>query len=70
MTSKPEFQRYQDKISNVMTRDNSNFVVLVDYEKQRANQVFDGSILQKELPGYFAYTYPDTIENNLDDPEI
>ena len=68
--TKPEFQRHQDEIGTVMTRDNSNFAALVEHEKDKAKKVFDGTLLQKELPEYFAYTYPDTIENKLDDPEI
>ena len=68
--TRPDLQRHQDELSTVMTRDNSNFVVLVDYEKQKATAIFDSTILQKELPDTFAYTYPDKFENKLDDPEL
>jgi len=68
--TRPESQRHQDEICNVMTRNNSNFVGLVEYEKEKATKLFDGTMLQKEIPDSFAYTFPDSIGNKLDDPEI
>ena len=53
-----------------MTRDNSNFVALVEHEKDRTTKVFDSTLLQKELPDSFAYTYPERMESKLDDPEL
>jgi len=68
--TRPEIQRHQDEVSNVMTRNNSNFIALVDYEIDRATKVFDGTMLQKEIPDSFANAFPDTIGNKLDDSEI
>ena len=41
-----EFKRHQDPIQNVMTRLNSNFDAMVNYEKIRAVQHFDSSLIQ------------------------
>ena len=68
--TKPDFQRHQDEISNVMTRDNSNFSLLVEYEKEKAMAIFDGASLQKELPDYFAYTYLNKSEDKLEGADL
>ncbi len=53
----PEFERHQDKISNVMTRQNSNFANMIEFEKQRATLVFDSSDIMQDVDGYFTYDY-------------
>jgi len=68
--TRPEIQRHQDEVSNVMTRNNSNFVALVNYEIDKATKVFDGTVLQKETPDSFANAFPDTIGNKSDDSEV
>ena len=52
-----EFERHQDSIGNVMTRQNSNFASLIEQERQKALLVFDSSDLISELDDYFAYDY-------------
>ena len=37
---------------NVMTRMHDEFYKIVEYEKKRAIQIFDGSLLLKELPDF------------------
>ena len=37
---------------NVMTRYHDEFSKLIEYERKRATQIFDGSLLLKELPDY------------------
>ena len=41
-----------DPAWNVMTRLHDEFSKIVEYEKKRATQVFDGSLLLKELPDF------------------
>ena len=52
-----DFERHQDDISSVMTRQNSNFASLIEQERQKALLVFDSSELISELDDYFAYDY-------------
>ncbi len=46
-----EFKRHQDPTQSVMTRQNSNFDSLIEFEKMRASQYFDSSLIQGTLDG-------------------
>ena len=56
-TTHPDFERFQDNISNVMTRQNSNFASLIEHERQKALLVFDSSDIASQVGDYFAYDY-------------
>ena len=56
-TTHPDFERFQDGISNVMTRQNSNFASLIEHERQKALLVFDSSDIASQVGDYFAYDY-------------
>ncbi len=56
-TTHPDFERFQDGISNVMTRQNSNFASLIEHERQKALLVFDSSNIASQVGDYFAYDY-------------
>ncbi len=58
-TTHPDFERFQDNISNVMTRQNSNFASLIEHERQKALLVFDSSNIASQVGDYFAYDYSD-----------
>ena len=58
-TTHPDFERFQDNISNVMTRQNSNFASLIEHERQKALLVFDSSDIASQVGDYFAYDYSD-----------
>ena len=58
-TTHPDFERFQDKTSNVMTRQNSNFASLIEHERQKALLVFDSSNIASQVGDYFAYDYSD-----------
>ena len=58
-TTHPDFERFQDGISNVMTRQNSNFASLIEHERQKALLVFDSSNIASQVGDYFAYDYSD-----------
>jgi len=49
-----KFERFQDS-GNAFTRIHSGFGQIVDYEKNRATQVFDATKLISELPNSFGY---------------
>ena len=55
------FERFQDT-GNAYTRAHSGFGGILDYEQNRATQMFDSSKLTSELPESFAYIYPETGE--------
>ncbi len=58
-TTHPDFERFQDGTSNVMTRQNSNFTSLIEHERQKALLVFDSSNISSQVGDYFAYDYSD-----------
>ena len=58
-TTHPDFERFSDSTSNVMTRQNSNFASLIEYERQKALLVFDSSDIASQVGDYFAYDYSD-----------
>ena len=58
-TTHPDFERFQDGTSNVMTRQNSNFASLIEHERQKALLVFDSSNIASQVGDYFAYDYSD-----------
>ena len=49
-----QFERFQDK-GNAFTRMHSGFDGIIDYEKNRATQVFDASMYISELPDSFGH---------------
>jgi len=49
-----KFERFQDK-GNAFTRMHSGFGGIIDYEKNRATQVFDATKLISDLPDSFGY---------------
>ena len=55
------FERFQDT-GTAYTRAHSGFGGILDYEQNRATQMFDSSKLTSELPESFAYIYPETGE--------
>jgi len=58
-----------DPLSNVMTRQNSNFDKIILYEMKRAIKVFDSSMIQGDISESFSYEFPERI-SKLYDPEI
>ncbi len=58
-TTHPDFERFSDGTSNVMTRQNSNFASLIEHERQKALLVFDSSNISSQVGDYFAYDYSD-----------
>ena len=69
-TTPPDFQRHQDDVNNVMTRLNSNFDLIKQYESKRATKSFDSGLIQNEISESFSYEYPERMGNILDDPQI
>ncbi len=55
------FERFQDT-GDARTRAHSGFAGILQYEQNRATEVFDSSELISELPESFAYIYPETSE--------
>ena len=53
-----------------MTRTNSNFSALVEHEKDSAREIFDGTLLQKEVPDAFTYEFPERMESKANNLEI
>ena len=51
------FERFQDT-GNAFTRQHSGFGVIVNYEKERATNVFDANALKSELPDSFTIDMP------------
>jgi hypothetical protein len=60
------FERFQDT-GNAFTRQHSAFGGILDYEQNRATELFDSSELISELPESFAYIYPQTGERLTDE---
>jgi hypothetical protein len=60
------FERFQDT-GNAFTRQHSGFAGILDYEQNRATQVFDSADLVSELPESWAYVYPEPHERITDD---
>ena len=54
----PTFERFQDT-GNAFTRLHSNFGKIVNYEQDRALQIFDSTKLESTLPDSFAYVFPE-----------
>jgi hypothetical protein len=54
-----EFERFHDD-GDVRTRMHSGFGGILEYEKNRAIQIFDSSLLNSKIPNTFAYEYPET----------
>jgi hypothetical protein len=52
------FERFQDS-GEPLTRNHSDFGVLLKYEQTRAVNVFNSTNLESELPETFAYTFPE-----------
>jgi hypothetical protein len=61
------FERFQDT-GNVFSRLHSDFGKIVDYEQNRALQVFNATTIQSELPDSF--THEATISERLSDEMI
>ena len=65
-----KFERFQDK-GNAFTRMHSGFGEILNYEKNRATQVFDATKLISELPDSFGYHFEmkermsDEIKQNM-----
>jgi hypothetical protein len=55
------FKRFQDS-GIPLTRDHSEFGGVLQYEKQRALNVFNSTTLVSELPDSFAYVFPELDE--------
>ena len=62
----PEFERFQDS-GNAFSRVHSDFGKIVDYEANRAVQVFDSASLESELPDSFSHEFiiPDRLSAEL-----
>jgi hypothetical protein len=60
------FERFQDT-GNASTRMHSGFGGILDYEQDRATQMFDSSKLISELPESFAYIFPESGERLTDE---
>ena len=63
----PEFVERDDPLVNVITRQNSNFEKIIEYEVNRAGKIFDSSELISKLPTSFAYVYPESHERITDE---
>jgi hypothetical protein len=59
-----------DPMVKVMTRLNSNFEAMKINEMYKAVEVFDSSLLQKELPDFIPASVTNKIVNKLNDPEF
>jgi len=58
-----------DPIVKVMTRMNSNFEAMKQYELDKATAIFDSSLIQKELPDSFTIQSAERSDK-LQDPEV
>ena len=56
-----EFKRFQDS-GEPLTRLHSGFGGVINYEQQRALNVFNATALVSELPESFAYIFPESGE--------
>ncbi len=59
----PKFERFSDS-GNAFTRMHSDFDKIVDYEKERAQDVFDSTKIISELPDSFDYHFEITERMN------
>jgi len=53
------FERFQDS-GNAFNRAHSEFEKIINYEQNKALQVFNSTTIQSELPNSFAYAFPET----------
>jgi hypothetical protein len=60
------FERFQDT-GNAFTRAHSGFGGIIDYEQDRATDVFDSSELISELPESYAYIFPESGQRVTDE---
>jgi len=60
------FERFQDT-GTAYTRMHSGFGGIIQYEQNRALEIFDSSNLVSELPESFAYIYPETGQRITDE---
>jgi len=58
-----------DPIVKVMTRMNSNFEAMKQYELDKATAIFDSTLIQKELPDSFTIQSSERSDK-LQDPEV
>jgi len=58
-----------DPIVKVMTRMNSNFEAMKQYELDKATAIFDSSLIQKELPDSYRIQSSERSDK-LQDPEV
>jgi hypothetical protein len=61
-----EFERFQDS-GDPLTRYHSAFGGVLNYEKERALNVFNSTTLVSELPDSFAYQFPESVERITDE---
>jgi hypothetical protein len=60
------FERFHDS-GEPRTRDHSEFGKLIKFEEYRGYNVFNATTLESELPGTFAYSYPDETQRINDE---